>query len=289
MLYFSLYLLTLQLSPLVFLQTGMDPKGPSDPDLPPADNMLSTHTVSPGEDVPSVSAEAPPPAHLPSVPPASVSLHPEKSTPCDESQPPAPAPAPQPDRAGAEEGLPSEDSCVHILATDTNQSALEEEKSSQESASYVCTSTPSLTFDLKVAEGMSELSSGRPEDSTRSARHHEGSRAVVFFPVAEGQTWLESDGETSASSEIADTQTLSPDVSDLSQSSHGQRVPETEEASQKPLDSSTEVSEHQAEPDISRNLMSSAVFLGGIVSLSIMLQEPSTLFLIGLLLVLRRL
>lgn len=283
---------------LVFLQTGIDPKGPSvlpDPDLPSVDNMLSTHTVSPGEHVHSMSSEAPPPANLPSVPPASVSPHPEKLQPCCElssqtSEEPAGSgespqpPSPRHDGADGEEGRPSEDSCVHIPTTDMNQPASEEEQTSPKPTSHACVSAPSVPFDLEVAEGMSEPT---PEDSTRSARPHEGSIATVVFPAAEGQTWLRS--ETPASPEIAHTQTPSPDVSDLSQSSHDQDVSETEDAPQNPLNSSTEVSELQAEPDLSRNLMSSAVFLGGIVSLSIMLQEPTSLFFIGLLLVLRRL
>lgn len=292
---------------LVFLQTGIDPKGPSvlaHPDLPSVDNMLSTHTVSPGEHVPSVSPEAPPPANLPSVPPTSVSLYPEKLQPCCEfssqrseeptgsgasPQPPALAPSPLQDRADGEEGRPSEDSCMHIPTTDMNQPGLEQEKTSSKPTSHACASAPSVTFDLEVAEGMSEPTAGWLEDSSRFARHHEGSTATVVFPVAEGQAWLGSESESPASPEVADNQTLSPDVSELSQSSHEQDVSETEDASQNPLNSSMEDSELQAEPDISRNLMSSAVFLGGIVSLSIVLQEPSSLFFIGLLLVLRRL
>lgn len=282
---------------LVFLQTGIDPKGPSvlpDPDPPPVDNMLSTHIESPGEHVPSTSPEAPPPAGLPSVSPTIVSLHPETLQPCcgfssqmsDEPtgsgappQPPAPAPSPRQDG-------PSEDSCLRLPTNHMNQPALEQEETSQKPTSHACASAPSVTFDLEVAEGMSQPTAGWPEDSTRSARHHEGSLARVVFAVAEGQTRLGSEGQTP---ETADSQTLSPDVSDLSQSSHDQDVSKTEDASQNPLNSSTEVSELQAEPDLSRNLMSSAVFLGGIVSLSIVLQEPSTLFFIGLLLVLRRL
>lgn len=289
---------------LVFFQTGIDPTGPSalpHADPPPADYMLSTHTLSPGGHVPSTSTEAPPPAPLP---PTSESLHPEKLQPCCEfssrtseeptgsgASPPPPAPPPSPGEDGAdgEEARPSEDSCVHVPTTSMNQPVLEREEPSPKPTSHACTSAPSVTLDPEVAEGMSQPTVGWPEDSTGSARHPEGSVAPVVFPEAEGQTRLGSEGETPASPEGAENQSLSPDVSAPGQGSHGRDVSGTEDASRNPLNSPAEVSELRAEPDIGRNLVSSAVFLGGIVSLSIVLQEPSSLFFIGLLLVLRRL
>lgn len=256
----------------MFSQRGTDPEGPTvlpDPDLP-------------GDRVPS---EAPPPAHSPRVPPASVSLRPEKLQPCCEfssrpseepagsgasAEPAAPPPPPRHDRADGEEGRPSEDSCVNIPATDT---ALEQEKTSPKPPSHACTSAPGVTFDLEVAEGIREPA----EDST------------VVFPAAEGQTRLRSEGESPASPETADDQTVSPRVSAPSQSPQEQHVPETQDASHSPLNSPAELCQLRAEPDVGRSLVSSAVLLGGIVSLSVVLQEPSTLFFIGLLLVLRRL
>lgn len=268
-------LCSLHYSFLAFLQSGIEAKGrsvPPDPDLPSVDNMLSTHTESPGEHVPSAPPEAPPPASLPSVPPTSVSLHPEPLQPCcgfssqtseeptgGGASPRPPARAPPPRRDG-----PREDSGPRLPTNRMNQPALEQEETSPKPSSHAGPSPPAVTFDLAVAEGLSESTTGWPEDSTR----------------------LGSEGPTP---ETADNQTPSPDASDLSQSWRDPDVLETEEASQNRPTSSTGVSELQAEPDISRNLMSSAVFLGGVVSLSIVLQEPSTLFFIGLLLVLRRL
>nr|XP_020467474.1 protein phosphatase 1 regulatory subunit 3A-like isoform X2 [Monopterus albus] len=54
-------------------------------------------------------------------------------------------------------------------------------------------------------------------------------------------------------------------------------------------DTSSDISEPQPEHSITRSLMPSIIFLSGVVSLSIVMQEPSTLFFIGLLLVLHRL
>lgn len=273
---------------IVLLQTGTDPKGPSappDPIRPSVDRMLSTHTVSPGEDVPSVLPEAPPAAHLPSVPPTSVSLRPEKLQLCCEissytsdeptggavsPQPPPPAPSARQDRADGEDGRPSEDSYEQIPTTNINQPVLAQEKTHPEPTSPA----PCVTFDPGVAEGVNQPTAGCPEGPTSPASHHESSLATI-------ETWLRSEGET------PENQTLSPDVSNRSQSSPGQDVSETEDASQNPLNSSPEASELQRELDIS--LVSSAVLLGGIVSVCIVLQEPSTLFCIGLLLVLQRL
>ncbi|XP_029689370.1 protein phosphatase 1 regulatory subunit 3A isoform X2 [Takifugu rubripes] len=219
--------------PELDLETGFDPGRPpvpSDPDPPSVDSMLSTHTVSPGEHVPSMSPEGPPPTNVSGVPCASESLHPDVLQPSFEvssqrleeptgggssTQPPAPAPAPWPRQAqvGGEERPPSEDS--YLQTTDTHPPpALEQEETSENKPTgCACTSAPSVTFDLEVAEGASGPSAAWPDASARR-----GDAAVI-----------------------------------------------------------------------SRNLMSSAVFLGGIVSLSIVLQEPSTLFFMGLLLVLQRL
>lgn len=268
---------------IVLLQSGTDPKGPSvppDPDRPSIDSMLSTHAVSPGEDVPSVSPQAPPAAHLPSVPPTSVSLRPEKLQPCCEissqttdeptggavsPQPPPPAPS-----AHGEDGRPSEDSHQQIPAINVNQPALAQEKTHPEPTSPA----PSLTFDPGVVEGVNQPTAGCPEGPTSPASHHESS-------LATGETRPPSEGET------PENQTLSPDVSNPNQSCPGQDVSETEDASQSPLNSSPQASELQTELD--NGLVSSAVLLGGLVSVCIVLQEPSSLFCIGLLLVLQRL
>lgn len=244
-----------------------------------------------------MSPEAPPPSNLSGVPCASESLHPDVLQPSIElssqtleeptgslssTQPPAPAPWPRQAQVGGEEGPPSEDS--YIQTTDMHpQPALEQEEMSQnQPTGHLCMSAPGVTFDLEVAERASEPSAAWPDDSARCA---DGSAAVS--PVAEGLARVGS--ESLVTPDVADYQTLSPFVSDPSQNPRDQAVSETEDAPLSPANSTTEASELQAELDISRNLMSSAVFLGGIVSLSIVLQEPSTLFFMGLLLVLQRL
>lgn len=252
--------------------------------------MLSTQAVSPGEHVPSMSPEAPPPTNLSGVPCASESLHPDVLQPSFESsihtleeprgsgsptQPPAPAPWPRQAQVGGEEGPPSEDSCLQTTAAHPPP-ALEQEETSEPTGRA---SAPSVTFDL---EGASGPSAAWPDDS---ARRGDGSAAVS--PVAEDLARAGS--EPLVTPDVADDQTPSPFVSGLSQNPRDQAVSETEDAPLNPANSTPEASELQAEPDIGRNLMSSAVFLGGIVSLSIVLQEPSTLFFMGLLLVLQRL
>lgn len=283
---------------VVFLQTGFDPSSPpvpSDPDPPSVDSMLSTHTVSPGEHVPTMSPETPPPTHLSSVPCASKSLHPDILQPGSElssqtleepagrgssTQPPAPAPAPRQAQVDGEEGPPSEDS--YIPTTDTHPpAALEQEETSESRPTGpACMPSPSVTFDLEVAKGASEPIVARPDDPVGR-----GDSSAAASPVAEDLARVGSEGETLVTPDVADHQTLSPFVSGLSQNPCDQAVSETEDAPQNPANSPTEASEL----DISRNLMSSAVFLGGIVSLSIVLQEPSSLFFMGLLLVLQHL
>lgn len=290
---YILYILPIQsFLNIVFLQTGFDPGRPPvlpHPDPPSVDSMLSTHTVSPGEHVPSMSPQAPPTTNLSCVPCASESLHPDVLQPSFElsgqtleeptgsgssTQPPPPAPWPRQAQLGGEGGPPSEDS--HLQTTQRHpQPALEQEETSEyQPTGCTCTSAPSVAFDLEVAGGASGPSAAWPDDSARCGD--------AVSPVAEDLARVGSEGETLATPDVADSQTLSPFVSDLSQNPRDQ-------APLNPANSTTEASELQAEPDISRNLMSSAVFLGGIVSLSIVLQEPSTLFFMGLLLVLQRL
>lgn len=283
---------------VVFLQAGRDPSRPpvlSGPDLPSVDSVLSTRAVSPGEHVPSMSPEAPPPCILSGLPCPSESLHPDKLHPGCElssqaleeptegvSSPPPPAPA------GGEEAPPSEDWFLQTRTADANlQPASEQEGTGKNRPTgHGCTAVPSVTFDLEGAEGTSEPTAARPDDSARGG---EGSAATAVSLVAGGLACVGSEGETLESPEIADGQTLSPFVSDLRQNSHDPAVSETEDAPQNPPNSPPEAPELRAMADVSRNLMSSAAVLGGIVSLSIVLQEPSTLFFIGLLLVLRRL
>lgn len=193
-----------------------------------------------------------------------------------------------PAQPSGEEGPPSEDPGVPTPITDTNhQLASEQEERSTSPTDHKC----APTFDLEVAEVTSEAPAGRPEGPGGPAGGHEGSAATVVPPVEEGQACPGAGGDSPESPDTADNQTPSPPVSDpgVSRTSHDRAVSATADAPLNPLNSSREAPELQAELNISRNLMSSAVLLGGVVSLSIVLQEPSTLFFIGLLLVLRRL
>lgn len=140
-----------------------------------------------------------------------------------------------------------------------------------------CVSAPSAT-QQEVAVGMSELSAGR---YTRSAEHHEGSSTEIVSLEAESDESLrEADGEDPPA----------PELSEAFQSTWE----ETEDAPETPPDAllenppNTEVPKLHTGRDANINLMPSVVFLSGVVSLSVVLQEPTALFIIGLLLVLHQ-
>lgn len=165
-----------------------------------------------------------------------------------------------------------------------------------------CASTPSVTqgFEREVAVGLSEPDAGLSDGSTRSAAHPEGSIPALPPLSAESQASLGAEGDAPPSPELTENPSVSPGVTEVSQVLALQSVSAREEEQEAPQISPdallenlpntlSEVSELQSEYNVSRSLMPSAVFLSGVVSLSIVLQEPSALFVIGLLLVLRRL
>ncbi|XP_051280735.1 protein phosphatase 1 regulatory subunit 3A isoform X2 [Dicentrarchus labrax] len=206
-------------------------------------------------------------------------------------------------QAGAEEIPPSEAPCVHLPTTETNLlPATGEDGSTDSPASRSClelpaecVSAPNVTqgFEQDVAVGLSELAAGISEDSTMSATHHEGSKPAVLSPVAESEASLGAEGEAPPSPKLTENPSVSAGITEVSQN----LAPQSADAPQISPDTLlenlpntlSEVSELQSEHNVNRNLMSSVIFLSGVVSLSIVLQEPSALFLIGLLLVLRRL
>lgn len=211
-------------------------------------------------------------------------------------------------QARGEEIPPSEASCMHIPTAETNLWPATEEDGSTDcptghprlepSADHV--SAPSVTHGFEVAVGLSELAAELSDDSTRSAVHHEGSAPALLSLVAESQASLGAEGEAPLSPELTENPTVSPGVTEASQNRALRSVSAWEAKQDAPQispdallenlpNASSEVSELQPECDINRNLMPSVVFLSGLVSLSIVLQEPSTLFIIGLLLVLHRL
>lgn len=213
-------------------------------------------------------------------------------------------------QAGGEEIPPSEASYMNLPTTETNLRPTAGEDGLTDSPAghpclellAECVSAPSVThgFEREVAVGLSELVAGLPKGSTGSAAHHEGSAPALLSPVAESQASLGAEGEAPPSPELAENPSVSTGVTEVSQNLSPQSVSaweEREDAAQispdtlleNPPNTLSEVSELQSEHDVNRNLMPSIAFLSGVVSVSIVLQEPSALFFIGLLLVLHRL
>lgn len=152
------------------------------------------------------------------------------------------------------------------------------------------TESVSVTHGFEVAVGSKEPVAKCSEESTGSALAQEGSTPTFVTHVAESQACFGAEQEAPPSPEFIPNQI--PAVSEMSQNVHLQPVSALEvkeDAAQNLLDTSSQVSELRSEHDVSRNLIPAAVCLGGIVSFSIALQQPSTLFFIGLLLVLHRL
>lgn len=215
-------------------------------------------------------------------------------------------------QVGGEEIPPSEASCIHPPTAETERNLWPEtgeDGSTDSPASHPCLdlpaergSAPTVTqgFEREVPVGLRELVAGLSEGSTGSAALPEGSMPVLVSPVAEIQASLGAEGEAPPSPELTETPSVSTGVTEVSQNLALQSVSaweEEEDSAQISPDTllenlpntPSEVSELQPEHDVNRNLMPSIVFLSGVVSLSIVLQEPSALFFIGLLLVLHRL
>ncbi|XP_022043215.2 protein phosphatase 1 regulatory subunit 3A isoform X2 [Acanthochromis polyacanthus] len=210
-------------------------------------------------------------------------------------------------QADGEEIPPSEASCMCVSTAETNLwSTTGEDGSTKEpdsrpclEALAECVSSPSVTqgFERDIAVGLSELVEGLSESSSRSAAHHEGSMSALLSPVAETRAYLGAEGEAPPSPQLTSVNT---GVTEVNQNEALQSVSAEEEKEDAPYISPhtllegapgtlSEVSAPQSAHDVNRSLMPSIIFLSGLVSLSIVLQEPSTLFFIGLLLVLYRL
>lgn len=109
---------------------------------------------------------------------------------------------------------------------------------------------------------------------------------------------LGEEGEAASSPELAESPSKSGHVLEVSPTTAPQPGPALEEKEDVPLISpdtslenqpdASEAPELQSEQDVNRNLMPSVVFMSSVVSLSIVLQDPSALFFIGLLMVLNR-
>lgn len=211
-------------------------------------------------------------------------------------------------RARREEIPPSEGSSLHIPTTEMNPwPATAEDVSVGSPTSRLCleptaerAAAPSVTRGFEAAVGMRELVAGTSDDSTWSAVHHDGGAPALSSLVAQSQPSLGAEGEAPLSPELTEKPPVSPGVTEASQNLALQSVsswearrdapqisPDT--SLENPPDTSPEVSERRSERDVSVQLMPSVAFVSGLVSLSIVLQEPSTLFIFGLLLVLHRL
>ncbi|KAG8002491.1 Protein phosphatase 1 regulatory subunit 3A [Nibea albiflora] len=209
-------------------------------------------------------------------------------------------------QSGGEEIPPSEAPCMRLPTAETNLwPETREDESTDGPAGHPClelpaecASDPSVTrgSELEVALGLSELASGLSEGSTGSAAHYEGSTPAFSSPVAESRASLGAEGEAPPSPQLTENPSVSTGVTEVSQDlplHSASAWQENEDALQISPDTLlenpnrlSEVSELQPEYDMNRNLMPSVVFLSGVVSFSIVLQEPSALFFIGLLYVL---
>ncbi|XP_033485125.1 uncharacterized protein ppp1r3f isoform X2 [Epinephelus lanceolatus] len=312
--------------PEIDIEIAVHPSGPCvspNQELPSVDGALSAHTISPGEQFPCMSSETTLQTNSSFVLCASESVQPNKSQPlprlhCElgnqtseqpiDSSPCALLPASTPSlqqessprsdssQAGGEEIPSSEASCMHLPTTEMSLWPTTGEEGSTDSPPSrprlelpaECVSAPSVTqgFEQEVAVGLSELVAGLSEGSTRSAANHQGGTPALLSPVAESEASLGAEGEAPPSPELTESQNIAlqpasareekEDPPQISPDTLLENLPNT-------------LSELQPEYDVNRILMPPVIFLSGVVSLSIAMQDPSALFLIGLLLVLHRL
>ncbi|KAM7405090.1 hypothetical protein PAMP_012375 [Pampus punctatissimus] len=297
--------------PEVDIEIAAHPSGPSvlpNQELPSVDGTLSTRTVSPSDQFPRMSSETTPETNLSFVLCASESVQPNKSQPlpslhCElgnqtseqaiDSSPSELLPASTPSLQ--QESRPRSDSSQaveEIHPPEMNLWPSGEDRSTDSLASRPClelpaecVSSPSVTpcFEREVAMGLNELVAGLAEGSTGSAAHVQASAPAPSSRLATSPASLGAVGETPLSLELTESAFHSvstweekEDAPQISPDTLLESLPNT-------------LSEAQAERDVNRNLMPSIIFLSGVVSLSIVLQEPSALFIMGLLLVLHRL
>lgn len=312
---------------VLFQQIAVHPSGSSvstNLQSPSVDGTLSPHTIFPGEQFPRTSPETTLLTNSASVLCASESVQPNTSEPLPRlhcelrshiteqpicSSPSALLSASIPSlqestkrsdnsQAEREETLAPEASATQMNLLSTAG----EDGSTQLELPAEWISCPSGTRDLEqeVAVGSSELVEQLSEGPMRCTAHFEGSAPVPLSPVAETPASVKAENEAPSSPELTESTSISTDSTKVSQNVDPPSVSAWEETDSAPNISSEislesapnvppEVSEPQSERDTDRNLMPCVYFLSGVVSLSIVMQEPSALFLIGLLMVLRRL
>lgn len=238
------------------------------------------------------------------------SEQPTDSTPS--APPSAPALSPQhKSRLGSdgEEIPPSETARTHIPTSESDrQRAIEGDGPTGspagrplfEPSAAGCASAASVTHGVEVAAEPGECVAEFSADSPGSALHHEGAAAALSSDVAEGGASPGADGRAPATPEPTGLPAERPGVAEASQNTALRPGP-AREATPVPTQVPPEMlsedlpnwssldGELQPERHAGANLMLCAVFLSGIVSLSVVFQEPSALFFIGVLLVMRRL
>ncbi|MEQ2196416.1 hypothetical protein XENOCAPTIV_026047 [Xenoophorus captivus] len=145
-----------------------------------------------------------------------------------------------------------------------------------------CVSCPCVSEGLEqeAKVGLNELNEGLLEVLIKSAAHH-----ADRTPVAETHKPVEVENEGQLSREV------SRDVAPQSVSAWSEKEDPTCISLRKPLENApfnmlSDVSEIMFEGDVSLNLRPCVFFLTGVLSLSLVMQAPSALFFIGLLLVL---
>lgn len=292
------------IQPEIDIEIAARPPGPSVPpnqQPPSVDGTPSAHSVLPGEHFPCTSSEIQPQSNSSFVPRASESVQPNQSP-----------PSPGLDfeignrTSGRLVGIKSPSEQENPLSKPSSMVLPSRERSSGSTAGekptrhsppqLVSSTTEPRGFKGEAAAGLCKLVEGVSARSAGSAAPNEGiSVSALWSPVAEALVAAE--GEAPAwlpPSELTDVAPACAGVAGESQS----RAPRSLSARAEAEDASSRTSPEeeketapasQAEHDVRRDLMPTAVFLSGVVSLSIAWQEPSALFLIGLLLVLHRL
>ncbi|XP_035500812.2 uncharacterized protein si:ch211-167b20.8 isoform X3 [Scophthalmus maximus] len=261
-------------------QIAVPPSGPS---VPPDHELSAALTASPGEPLRPTSSQTTLQTNSPFVLCASESvrtnesrplprLHCESHTQTSDACPSPPLPPPHQEsgpssddsRAGGEE-VPPEASSTPLPATETSLCPTGDDRRAERPASPR-RPEPAAAARVSATSAEPEVAAGRRELAAASSDGSTGS------PGAETQTsQLGAGGEASPSPALTEARHNSDD----------------EAAHFSPDTSLENLSTDSSEAN--RNLMSSVVFLSGVVSLSVVMQEPSALFLIGLLLVLHRL
>ncbi|XP_032376778.1 protein phosphatase 1 regulatory subunit 3F isoform X2 [Etheostoma spectabile] len=317
------------IQPEIDIEITVPPSGPCVPpnhELSSVDGKLSAHPVSPGEQFPCMSSKTPLQTTSSFVLCTTESAKPNKSQPlpvlqCElgnrtseqpiDSSPRALLPAstaslqqesrPRSDsfQAGGEEIPPSDASCMHLPTTEKNLWPTAEGGPPDSPASCPRldlpaegVSAPGVTqgSEREVAVGSSELGAGLSEGSTRSAANPESTTPALSSPVAESQASLGAVGEAPPSPEPTEnaSRNVAQSASAWEESEDAPRIPPDTLLKNLP-NTLSEARKTQSQHDPNKILTPSIIFLSGVVSLSIVLQEPSALFIIGLLLVLHRL